>query len=1143
MKKLISLALALMLILSVVPSTVLADNSFGWTADTSVNTAIDTVASTKGDAVAFRAWGTTSASMSAAKTQSGAYGIAFSIMAQDLSAQRAVTASGIDMLTIDKTGLVKSGENTLATSVVLNRWYDVEFIVYPLKKTYTVTFNGVTATSSAANIPALSSIILSYADIAAGGATTIITNPVINGTSEPLTATEDAVVTFQNNNADGSDTATSSTRTYNSSYPDPTGRGRGNIFACTVQSTGVGKWDGGEFQSKPSTGPEDRSKMAVISADFYVPAVEDGQSTPMVTRHELIGYCSGYYYFFKLNHTEKKLYYGDSSQNVQLSYTLGQWITSKLYIDYPNDKCIVHIYGEDGGYIGGAEWEVDFATDSKVSVTIGRFGLQFGLRDKIGPNYAYIDDYCWNYINNTPIYTETNPYSGKTTVGINDDIIFKVKGGNINPASLSAATVKVNGSTVGATLHAAGAQGVRVDLTEALLPETDYTVTLEGVKDIKGNEIALPGTVSFRTKADNAIGDLNVEESGGVTATVPVKTTAQNLNLYAVAFNSDNSMAAQPGASVATGAVNATLTANVSAAYSGAAEAYLWDNSMNIITPHISTAYSSFENALPCDLTITKTYEPTEKFVIKGTAKNAAAIKLYKVTNKGLPSETKDLIYIKEVNAHANGYFEASFNSVISGDIELVVNAQDGQGMKTIQQRIYSPTEAQNVIDQFNYIDNNPSYDATNPADYTAMVNHYDNLITSHYQLFGINLATYSALSKEKIADILLTGNGTYTTDASVLSKYLMAEATAKFDAAADADTVKALFAEYSTAYNFATSATYAYYNTLSDTVKDKLYYNMSTHNDYENMTDVVKVFEEQTILSAIECAEVNSEVNAIINANNSYIGLDLSVFNTLANTGAVTSQLRGTAYASVQLFKDDFVAKTTAAKTAEQQQYNNNSGGAGGGGGAAPYVPKKENVSLPITEEVVMDKTTPDKTFDDIKLVPWAEESIRYLVEKGVVNGKSEKTFAPNDNVKRSEFVKMIALAFPGGNVSVAELPFGDVQAGAWYEPYVKLAYSRGIINGKSATEFGVDDNITREEIVVMLYRIASARDIDLAKTRSVVFYDDGEISDWSKEAVYALAETEIVNGVSANTFCGKNSATRAEAAKLVYCLMQREA
>ena len=1141
MKKLISLALTLIMLMSVIPTSVFANNSFGWSASSSGSTVIESVSSIKGNAVAFCAWGSDSAQMSAAKSQSGGYGISFSVMVSDLNSVRKINASGIDMLSIDKSGTVTGANGILATSIMPNKWYDVEFVVYPISKTYTVDFDGVSSTTTVSSIPALSSLVLRCTEIEGKGTIIFISDPSISETTEPGTAAEDAITVFQNNNSDASDPTSSSTRSYNSSYPDPTGAGRGNIFACTVQSTGTGKWEGGEFQSKPSTGPEDRTKMAVISADFYVPAIEANKTVPMVTRHELIGYCSGYYYFFQLNHTEKKLYYADNLQSVQLDYALGQWMTVKFYIDYPNDNCIVQFFGEDGSYIGGASWTLDFDSHSKVSTTIARFGFQFGFRDKFGPNVAYVDDYCWNYVTNNPVFTETIPYFGKTTVGINDDIIYKVKGANIDPGSFSQATVTVNGSVVGATLYAAGPQGVRVDLADSLLPETEYTVELDGIKAMTGTAIASPGVAQFKTKAVPTIGNLSVTESAGdVIASVPVTVTDKNLNIYAVAFNSDGSMAASPNTNSATGTVNTNLTATVSTSYSGAAEAYLWDNSMNIITPHISTDYSSFENATPCDLIITKAYEPVEKFVIKGTAKNGAAIKLYKVNNKGTISETKELIYIKEINAHANGYFETSFPSTTSGDIELQVNAQDGEGIKTIEQRIYSPTEAQNVIDQFNYIDNNPTYNGADAVQYNAMINHYDSLITNHYQLFGINLATYTTLSKEKMAKILLAGNGTYLTDSDVVNKYKMAEATAKFDAAATADDIELLFTEYSIPYNFASSQTYAYYGTLSETVKDKLYYNMSCNNDYENMTDVINVFEEQTILSAIECATVNSEVNSIIATNNSYIGLDLSVFNTLKNTSTVTSQVRHY-YESLQLFKDDFIAKTLAAKEAERRQQNNNS--VVGGGGAAPYIPSKEDVTLPVTEQVVVEKTTPGSTFTDIKLVPWAEESIRYLVGKGVVNGKSQETFAPNDNVKRSEFVKMIALAFPAESMNTANAPFTDVQRGAWYEQYVMDAYSRGIINGKSATEFGVDDNITREELVVMLYRVAMLRDINLAKTKSVVFYDDGEIANWAREAVYALAETEIVNGVSPNTFSGKNSATRAEAAKLVYCLMQREA
>lgn len=1140
MKRIICVALTLLMLMSAIPGAVLATDTFGWTATTgSANTAIDVVETTRGDAVAFRAWGATQASMSADKAQSGAYAVSFSMMVSDLNAVRELSLSGIKMLTIDKAGEVTSGTSTLKSVISENKWYDVELVVYTTAKTYTVTFDGVSATTSATSISELTSVVFDYTEIDTNGATTIITTPSVNAVSEPGTVTEDTVTVFGNNNTNGSDTSTSSTRTYNASYPDPTGAGRGNIFACIVESTGTGKWAGGEYQGSAGDNLKDRTKMSLISADVYVHDIESGEDTPMVTRHELIGYCNGYYYFFQLNHDTKILKYADNSQSKTLNYELGQWLTMNLYIDFPNNMCYLRIYGEDGSYIGGCNWTVDFDSHSKVSSTIGRFGMQVGFRDAIGPNYAYIDNYCWNNVVCSPEYTETVPYYGKTTVGVDDDTIFKVSGGNIDPESLGGATVKVNGSTVSATVSAAGPRGARVNLTDNLLPDTQYTVTLEGVKDINGYEIAFPGMVQFTTKGTNLYGNLDITEgTGGAIASIPVSAATQSATLYAVAFNADNSMAGQPvtQTAVADGKLKATVTDS----YTGAAEAYLWDAGMNIITPAVSTDEETFVNATPCEVTVTKTYEPVGKFTIKGTANRGAAMKFYKVLNKGQATETKQLIYIKEVTAHANGYFETSFCSDVTGDIELLINTQNGEGIKTISQKIYSPSEAQSAIDAFNYLDNNPTYNGNVPEQYNAMVNYYDNLIREHCLLLGINITEYNTLSKNKIADVLLTGNGTYLIASDVLDMYNMAVATAKFDAAVTGDDIENLIGIYHTPYNFAASKTYAYYGTLSDTVKKKIYSNMADENDYKDMADVVKVFEEQAVLAAVECATVNSEINYIIAQNNdNYLGLDLTDFNALDDTTVVTSQIKGVKYSNIELFKSDFALKAQNAK-------NNSIGGSPViiiPPAASAGTPGKKPVSLPVTEEVITELIKPAAEFDDIKLVPWAEESIRYLVQKGVVNGKSDTNFAPNDNVKRCEFVKMIALAFPEESKEEISIPFADVESGEWYEEYVKQAYQRGIINGKTDTIFGVNDNITREELVVMLYRMAKARGIDLTKTKSVVFYDDAELSDWSREAVYALAETEIVSGAAENTFLAKNPATRAEAAKLVYCLMQREA
>ena len=116
----------------------------------------------------------------------------------------------------------------------------------------------------------------------------------------------------------------------------------------------------------------------------------------------------------------------------------------------------------------------------------------------------------------------------------------------------------------------------------------------------------------------------------------------------------------------------------------------------------------------------------------------------------------------------------------------------------------------------------------------------------------------------------------------------------------------------------------------------------------------------------------------------------------------------------------------------------------------------------------------------------------------------------------------------------------FSDIQSGAWYEDYVVTAYKEGLINGVSETEFGVGQNITREDMAVIMERILARFEVDFignAKT----FQDAGDISDYAASAVNNLTMVGVLSGDEAGNFQPKKFATRAEAAKILFSAMEK--
>lgn len=176
------------------------------------------------------------------------------------------------------------------------------------------------------------------------------------------------------------------------------------------------------------------------------------------------------------------------------------------------------------------------------------------------------------------------------------------------------------------------------------------------------------------------------------------------------------------------------------------------------------------------------------------------------------------------------------------------------------------------------------------------------------------------------------------------------------------------------------------------------------------------------------------------------------------------------------------------------------------------------------------------EKTFSDIENVEWAKEAIGALKKKGVINGRTENIFAPNDCVTRAEFLKMIVLALnlPTGS---SECIFSDVNE-KWSVPYIVSAYENGIAAGITENTFEPNSYITREMGAAFSARALRVKKIATERDESL-FADDEAISEYAKEDIYCLKNAGIVSGVGGNEFNPKGKMTRAEAAMLIFELM----
>ena len=229
------------------------------------------------------------------------------------------------------------------------------------------------------------------------------------------------------------------------------------------------------------------------------------------------------------------------------------------------------------------------------------------------------------------------------------------------------------------------------------------------------------------------------------------------------------------------------------------------------------------------------------------------------------------------------------------------------------------------------------------------------------------------------------------------------------------------------------------------------------------------------------------------------------------------------------------------AVEKAKKYSTSGSSGSSGGGGGGNSR-PSPSVIIMPENTDKVTEKEygniveVHSGEFTDLASYEWAKPAVALLAKKGSVTGKAEGIFAPQDKVTRAEFVKMILLTF-GYSIEDSKSTFKDVSDDSWYKPYVMTAAKTGMVTGYSDEVFGANDNITREDAAVIIARVLKSLNVSASeKGEYIPFIDEELISEYAKDAVFAMAKSGIVNGVSGNYFAPENNATRAEAAKLIY-------
>ena len=172
---------------------------------------------------------------------------------------------------------------------------------------------------------------------------------------------------------------------------------------------------------------------------------------------------------------------------------------------------------------------------------------------------------------------------------------------------------------------------------------------------------------------------------------------------------------------------------------------------------------------------------------------------------------------------------------------------------------------------------------------------------------------------------------------------------------------------------------------------------------------------------------------------------------------------------------------------------------------------------------------------FTDVKEGDWYYEAVRYVSENSLMVGGGDGKFNPNAQLTRAMLVQVL-YNNEGRPAVTAANPFTDAANGMWYTDAIIWASDSGIIAGYGSGLFGPNDNITREQVVVILNNYAKWLDLDVSATTDLARYtDSSEISSWARSAMQWANATELMLGRSATTLVPQGETTRAEIATLL--------
>lgn len=180
-----------------------------------------------------------------------------------------------------------------------------------------------------------------------------------------------------------------------------------------------------------------------------------------------------------------------------------------------------------------------------------------------------------------------------------------------------------------------------------------------------------------------------------------------------------------------------------------------------------------------------------------------------------------------------------------------------------------------------------------------------------------------------------------------------------------------------------------------------------------------------------------------------------------------------------------------------------------------------------------------PSEQYADVAENGWYHEAVDFMVSNGYMKGVSDTCFDVSGNLTRAQLVTILYRVAGEPAVEGVSNPFADVKDSAWYADAVTWAANAGVVKGVEKTTFDPNGDITRQQLVTILFRYANGEVVE--KNCLAGYADANQVSEYAVDAMNWAVANGVVNGVSGNTLTPTATASRAQICAILMRYLQK--